>query len=159
MTINALDILASTAVAARCHSGYNTQRLKLGFRRDTIMLVGALVSIRALMAEVVDIAHLEFAHTFYVALVEIARRIHALSFAIARNAWWTRGSQNGFDRRWCVRHSSGSLGFASPCSELSIGRDINGGHGFGGRHVLVAGRYVIASRDEIAAQYSPWRQS
>jgi hypothetical protein len=72
MTINAFGILAKAAIATGGHTSHNAQSLKLGFRWDTLVLVGAFVAIRTLFAQIVDIAHLEFADAIDFGFVKIA---------------------------------------------------------------------------------------
>ena len=62
MTIDALDVVAGTAIATTGHARHNLQPLNFLLRRDAIMPVSAVISVRAFLTQEVNITHFELAY-------------------------------------------------------------------------------------------------
>ena len=78
MAVDALDIFAVAAIGTRRHASYETQRSELILRRLVLVGVRAFVPVAALVAQVMDIAHLELLDTVDFGLVVFDDGIHSL---------------------------------------------------------------------------------
>jgi hypothetical protein len=86
VAVNALYIVARAAIPASRHASHDAQGLNLGFCWNAFMLVCALVSVGTFLAQIVDVAHFQFADAVDFGFVEGARWVYALAFAVARDA-------------------------------------------------------------------------
>ena len=86
MTVNTLGILARAAISASRHAGHDAQSLDLGFCWNTLVFVSTLIAVWTFFAQIVDVAHLEFANTINFGFVKVACRVYALAFAVPWDA-------------------------------------------------------------------------
>ena len=83
MTIDAFGVIAVCPKSARCHAGHILECLQFVLVGRVKMIVGAFVAIRAIMAQVMNIAHVDLLDTFHLVFIVFHVRIHTLAVSVA----------------------------------------------------------------------------
>ena len=86
MAIYALYVIASGAKVARRLSCNAPQGQEFVFVRFVGMRMRTVISIRTVISEEVDVAHVDFLYSFDFAFVVRDHRVNSLSVFVARNA-------------------------------------------------------------------------
>lgn len=86
MTVHAFDVLTTTSVRAGSHASNKTQGQYLVLRGLVVMQVSALGTIRAFVAQEMNVAHFDLLDTVDFCLVVVATwRINTLAETVASN--------------------------------------------------------------------------
>jgi len=110
MSINALGILASAAVSTARHARHNLEDLELFWCGRHIVTVGAFVAIGTLLAQKMDVAHLELADFVDGFFVIFEGGVHALAFAVAGDCLFGHGKGEDGLRDWGRKREDGRCG-------------------------------------------------
>lgn len=91
MPINALRILAGTAISTASHARHHAQDLQFLGRRRFIVTMRAFLAVGTLVAQEMDVAHLESTHFVHGFLVVLEDGVNALAGTVARDRLFGQG--------------------------------------------------------------------
>lgn len=83
MTIDAFCVIAICPKSARRHAGHILECFQFVLVGRVKMIMSAVVAIRAIVAQVMNIAHVDFLDTFHLVFIIFYVRIHTLVISIA----------------------------------------------------------------------------